>query len=155
MTLCSVLVGLIVFTKSAALIERHGAKTLLLVAHAGTHALPILSLSSDLLSEINSGHALRLTLYMFVTRDNCLVALPLIEALHCFSFALFWCAGAHMLHAVVCTDQILVSNQSLLALSHTTFGQLLGGFLFLQVQVFPPSLLFLGFAVVESRAAKR
>lgn len=107
-------VGLLVFHYSPRLLDRYGAKNLILVAHAG--------------------HFARVLLYTLLTKDNCTFALPIIETLHCFSFALFWAAASHMLHNVCATGNVvLVSNQSLLSLSHMTIGQGLGSYVWMQV----------------------
>ncbi len=64
LSVCSILVGLGVLHYSGYLLERYGAKRLLLVAHAG--------------------HGLRVMLYMLVTPANCNWLLPAVETLNCF-----------------------------------------------------------------------
>jgi PPP family 3-phenylpropionic acid transporter len=112
LSVCSIAVGLGVLHYAGYLLERFGAKRLLLVAHVG--------------------HGVRIMLYMLVNAGNCNWLLPAVETLNCFSFALFWSSATSMLHSL-CSEQIMASSQSLLAIAHTTMGTLVGTYVLMNV----------------------
>lgn len=99
LSVTSVSLCVVVFYYADRLLERYGAKRLLLWAHGF--------------------HLLRVALYATVSGTNVGMALPLIELLHGGSFALFWVGATSVMQG----DQVLASNQSLLAVCHTTIGQ--------------------------------
>jgi PPP family 3-phenylpropionic acid transporter len=108
----SVFLGLFVFHHSSFLLQRFGAKQLLMAAHLG--------------------HFFRLCCYFQVTEENNYYLLPLIETLHCFSFALFWNASTSILHSLA-PDEILVTAQTVLSSVHMNIAQMLGSSFFLSL----------------------
>lgn len=105
-------IGLFVFYFAGKLMKLYGAKNLILFAHFG--------------------HAVRLCCYSFVTIENSLYLLPMIETLHSCSFALFWNASTSILHALAPPDA-LATSQTMLSSTHMTLGQMCGGFFFLHL----------------------
>ena len=110
LSVASVSLGLVVFAYSSWLLENIGARKMLLIAHVG--------------------HALRIAGYLWCDKSNFRWLLPVIETLHCFTFATYWMAATAVLVGI-CADTILSASQSLLATFHVTLGQLLGSFLLL------------------------